>query len=58
MSLDQGHRKVSAWVKDHGAVEVPFPPVEIDGTLIDPFFNINKPEDLAAAETLLRASAS
>jgi molybdopterin-guanine dinucleotide biosynthesis protein A len=58
VSLDQGHRKVSAWVKDHGAVEVPFPPVKIDGTLIDPFFNINKPEDLAAAETLLRASAS
>ena len=56
-SLDQGHRKVTAWVKDHGAVEVPFPPVEINGSLIDPFFNINKPEDLAAAEALLKASA-
>jgi molybdopterin-guanine dinucleotide biosynthesis protein A len=58
VSLDQGHRKVSAWVKDHGAVEVPFPPVEIDGTLIDPFYNVNTPEDLAAAETLLEGNAS
>ncbi len=57
-SLEQGHRKVSAWTKDCGAVEVFFAPVEIDGKTVDPFFNINKPEDLAAAETLLKANAS
>jgi len=52
-SLRQGARKVSAWVAEHGAVEVFFPPVMIGGTPIDPFFNINRPEDLAEAEALL-----
>jgi molybdopterin-guanine dinucleotide biosynthesis protein A len=57
-SLEQGDRKVGAWTEDHGAVEVSFPPADIGGKLIDPFFNINAPEDLAAAETLLKKSAS
>ncbi len=57
-SLDQGLRKVGAWTKDHGAVEVFFPPVEIGGRLIDSFFNINEPEDLAEADVLLRERSS
>jgi molybdopterin-guanine dinucleotide biosynthesis protein A len=31
--------------------------VEIGGRLIDPFFNINHPEDLAEADGLLREQA-
>ncbi len=36
-----------------GAAEAFFAPVEIDKRRVDPFFNINHPEDLAAAELLL-----
>ncbi|HYJ58745.1 MAG TPA: molybdenum cofactor guanylyltransferase MobA [Methyloceanibacter sp.] len=57
-SLGQGARTASKWVAAHGAVEVLFPDVEIGGRRIDPFFNINRPEDLAAAEGWLQAEAS
>ncbi|MGH6737035.1 MAG: molybdenum cofactor guanylyltransferase MobA [Methyloceanibacter sp.] len=53
VSLERGERKVGAWTKDHGAVPVFFPPVDVGGQSIDPFFNINAPEDLAKAEALL-----
>lgn len=52
-SLERGERKVTTWVEDHGAVPVYFPPVVVGGQTVDPFFNINAPEDLAAAEALL-----
>ena len=55
-SLERGERKVTAWTRDHGAVPVFFPPINLSGQSIDPFFNINAPEDLAAAETLLDQS--
>jgi molybdenum cofactor guanylyltransferase len=57
-SLKRGERKVTAWTKDHGAVPVFFSPVEVGGKSIDPFFNINAPDDLAAAEVFLSESAS
>jgi len=57
-SLERGDRRVGAWVKDHEAVEVDFPQVQVGGRVIDPFFNINAPEDLAMAEALLSESAS
>jgi molybdopterin-guanine dinucleotide biosynthesis protein A len=53
-SLKQGMRKVGAWTKQHGALEVFFAPVKIGGKLVDPFFNINRPEELAEADALLR----
>ena len=56
-SLKQGMRKVGAWVEQHDAVEVSFPPVEIGRRRIDPFFNINRPEDLAEAEALVKEHA-
>lgn len=46
-----GLRKVVLWSDQHGGREAVFP---IDGT--DPFFNVNRPEDLARAETMLGAS--
>jgi molybdopterin-guanine dinucleotide biosynthesis protein A len=56
-SLESGMRKVGDWVKEHSAEEVAFPPGKIGGRLLDPFFNINRPEDLAEAEALLQRSA-
>jgi molybdopterin-guanine dinucleotide biosynthesis protein A len=52
-ALKHGLHKVGAFTEQRGAIEVPFPPVTIAGTEIDPFFNINRPEDLAEAEALI-----
>jgi molybdenum cofactor guanylyltransferase len=52
--LASGERKVQRWIERHAFVAVPFPPREIGGTSLDPFFNVNTPEDLAAAEALLQ----
>jgi molybdopterin-guanine dinucleotide biosynthesis protein A len=56
-SLRRGARKALDFVAEHRAKEVVFPPIEIGGRAVDPFFNINQPEDLAEAEALLRATA-
>jgi molybdopterin-guanine dinucleotide biosynthesis protein A len=47
---DDGIRKVDLWTARYRLAEVPFP---VDP--VDPFFNTNRPEDLAEAERLLRA---
>jgi molybdopterin-guanine dinucleotide biosynthesis protein A len=57
-SIKLGERKVGAWTKEHGAIEVFFPPVDVGGQSVDPFFNINAPEDLASAEALLSEKTS
>jgi molybdopterin-guanine dinucleotide biosynthesis protein A len=44
-------RKVDVWTARYRLVEVDFP-----GEPFDPFFNTNRPEDLAEAERLLTAS--
>ena len=54
-ALAGGLRRVSRWAEMQGAAEVFFPPSEIGGRPVDPFFNINRPEDFAAAEALLMA---
>ena len=56
-SLRHGARKALDFVTAHRAKEVTFPQVEIGGRAVDPFFNINRPEDLAEAEILLSATA-
>ncbi|MFW2390938.1 MAG: molybdenum cofactor guanylyltransferase MobA [Methyloceanibacter sp.] len=53
-NLASGKRKATDWVKSQGAAEVFFDAVEIGGTQVDPFFNINRPDDLRAAEALLK----
>jgi molybdopterin-guanine dinucleotide biosynthesis protein A len=57
-SLAQGMRKVGAWTKQHGAREVFFSAVKVGGRQVDPFFNINRPEELAEADDLLRAETA
>ena len=49
-SLQDGVRKVVLWTDRHGAATALFP-----AEPFDPFFNINTPEDLTRAETLLEA---
>lgn len=51
-ALDDGVRKIVAWTDAHGAGEVVF-----EAGAVDPFFNINRPEDIAAAEAMLARSA-
>ncbi len=48
----EGVRKVDQWTKRFKLVEVEFP-----AQAFDPFFNANRPEDLAEAERLLQAGA-
>jgi molybdenum cofactor guanylyltransferase len=55
--LNQGRHKVGTFVEEHDAVKVYFPKVEIGGAPIDPFFNINEPEELAEADALLKEQA-
>jgi molybdenum cofactor guanylyltransferase len=52
--LKRNKRKVGSFAEEQGAVEVYFPKIEIGGALMDPFFNINEPEELAKAEILLK----
>lgn len=47
-ALTGGVRKVGQWAADQGAALAPF---AVDR--VDPFFNINTPEDLASAEALM-----
>lgn len=47
--VDEDIRKVDAWTARYRLEQVPFP---VDP--FDPFFNTNRPEDLEAAEALLR----
>ena len=48
LALEAGTRKVAAWAEGQGAARALFP-----DRPLDPFFNINTPEDLAEAERLL-----
>lgn len=47
--LDEGIRKVDVWTARHRLAEVPFATEPVD-----PFFNTNRPDDLAEAERVLR----
>lgn len=52
-ALASGTRKVLDWARRHGAVEVCFDDIEAGRQAIDPFFNANTPEELAAANAFL-----
>ena len=49
---DEDLRKVLVWVNRHPNVEVIFGRTAIDGIEVDPFFNVNTPEDMATAEAI------
>jgi molybdenum cofactor guanylyltransferase len=46
--IEEGVRKVDVWTARHRLIQVPFATAPID-----PFFNANRPEDLAEAERML-----
>ncbi len=50
-ALLEGTRKVVAWTDAHGTAYADFP-----SPGIDPFFNVNTPDDLAEAEAMLEAA--
>lgn len=52
-ALERGERRAEAMIDRLRAAVVPFPDLDIAGQPVDPFFNINTPEDLVAAERIL-----
>ena len=52
---EEGLRKVESWTGRYRVAAVTFPDLETPGGALDPFFNANAPEDLAAAETWIAA---
>lgn len=54
-SLHRNVRALHRFAEQHGCAVAHFDPVEIDGTSVDPFFNINTPADLATARALRAA---
>lgn len=54
-ALRQGVRAVHRFAMAQGSAVVDFPLVEIGGEPVDPFFNVNTPEDLEKARALLAA---
>ncbi len=57
-ALEGGTRKVLDWTDRHITVTAPFTDVQIGSVSIDPFFNANKPDDMAHAETVLAEMAT
>ena len=51
-ALEGGVRKIVAWTDAQGAGQAVF-----ETGAVDPFFNINRPEDIAAADAMLTRSA-
>jgi molybdenum cofactor guanylyltransferase len=57
-ALNAGTRKILAWTDTHDTVLVKFDGFQAGGRAVDPFFNANRPEDLAEAETILEQMRS
>lgn len=53
-----GKRSVSAFLESTGHRSADFQPFEVPGGTIDPFFNMNTPQDLEIAERILRQQAT
>jgi molybdopterin-guanine dinucleotide biosynthesis protein A len=49
--LRSGGRKVSEWADRHRPAIASFAALDVGGRHIDPFFNVNRPEDLAEAQS-------
>lgn len=52
--VDEDNHRVSAFIERFGCVEVEFAPKASTQETIDPFFNVNVPDDLVQAERHLR----
>lgn len=47
---------VAAFLERHGTISVDFPIAEVDGRTMDPFFNVNTPEDLEEAQAIMQCA--
>lgn len=54
----RNERKVMFFVNEYQRVDVPFEEAIVHGSTIDPFFNINTPEDFQTARSLLERNAA
>ncbi|HOV03463.1 MAG TPA: molybdenum cofactor guanylyltransferase MobA [Hyphomicrobiales bacterium] len=54
---DPDNRKVRRFVDRHPSADLVFADLEIAGTTVDPFFNVNTPGDLATAASILERLA-
>ncbi|MDR6101440.1 molybdopterin-guanine dinucleotide biosynthesis protein A [Agrobacterium larrymoorei] len=52
---DDDNRRIRSFLARHATIGVSFPPVESSTSSIDPFFNINTPEELAQAQNFLKS---
>jgi molybdopterin-guanine dinucleotide biosynthesis protein A len=57
-ALESGTRKVLDWTGRHVTMTADFPEAQIGSTKIDPFFNANRPDDMAHAATILADMAA
>jgi len=51
--VEEGLRKVDIWTARYRVAIVDFPMGDFPMGAVDPFFNANRPEDLAEAERLV-----
>ncbi|MGI9420467.1 MAG: molybdenum cofactor guanylyltransferase MobA [Geminicoccaceae bacterium] len=54
-ALESGTRKVLDWTDRHTTVSAEFPLLDAGAETLDPFYNVNRPADLAEADELLAA---
>lgn len=52
---DDDNRRIRSFIARHRTLGVTFPPVESATSSIDPFYNINTPDELATAEAFLKS---
>jgi molybdopterin-guanine dinucleotide biosynthesis protein A len=57
-ALRQGVRAVHRFATAQKSAVVDFPPVQVAGESVDPFFNVNTPEDLERVRALLSAETA
>ena len=53
--LASGERRMRGWIERHSHIVSEFAPLDRAGEPLDPFFNVNTPEDLAFAARLMAA---
>jgi molybdopterin-guanine dinucleotide biosynthesis protein A len=52
---DDSNRRIRSFLARHQTLGVSFPAVEGGSGVIDPFFNVNTPDELATAQTFLES---
>lgn len=55
---DDNNRRIRSFLARHATLGVSFPPMESATASIDPFFNINTPDELATAEAFLKSMSA